>query len=271
MTRRLGPSKATRLPCAEGLQPVARQHDAGRHQLLVELAHRLEQLGRRHAARFAVLGRLHENHDTHGASPLVGEVPCGPHAHATSEASPDRQGASVFFPRPSGIARQESRRVHWPGLLEPQCKAVVARCVAAPSREETARPFFQTTRCEGPLTVRAWLCASHTNGTPQADHPVACPPAAAHRGSPRRCPKRAASAVGCGSHRTVPNPLPGQIVQRRMHAGLEHLPPPERLRQRLDHRVVHPRPWCPSASVQVKRAIVPPALVSSPKASSGTR
>ena len=35
---------------------------------------------------------------------------------------------------------------------------------------------------------------------------------------------------------------PGQILERRMHARVQHLPPPERPRQRLDHGVVDPRP-----------------------------
>src|SRR6185312_17308761 len=48
-----------------GLQPVAGQHHAGLHQLLVVLAHRLEQRGVRQHAGFAVLVRFHDYHASH--------------------------------------------------------------------------------------------------------------------------------------------------------------------------------------------------------------
>ena len=48
---------------------------------------------------------------------------------------------------------------------------------------------------------------------------------------------------------------PRQILERRVHARVEHLPPPERPRQRLDHRVVDPRPRRPRRTPQAS----PPA------------
>ena len=74
-----GPSMTVRLPPAgeahplalrARLQAVARLHDAGFHQLLVELHHVGEQLLRRHHARFAVFRGLHDHHDSHRRAPL---------------------------------------------------------------------------------------------------------------------------------------------------------------------------------------------------------
>src|SRR5262249_20759072 len=52
------------------LEPRAFKHHAGLDQLLVVLRHRGEHLLRRHLARFRVLRRLHDHHETHWMSPL---------------------------------------------------------------------------------------------------------------------------------------------------------------------------------------------------------
>ena len=52
------------------MQALAGLHDAGVDQLLVVFAHGLEQrLVFGLDARFAVLGRFHQNHDAHDLSP----------------------------------------------------------------------------------------------------------------------------------------------------------------------------------------------------------
>ena len=53
---------------------------------------------------------------------------------------------------------------------------------------------------------------------------------------------------------------PGQVLERRVHARVQHLPPPERPRQRLDHRVVDPRPRRPLRAVRRHHQLPPAAL-----------
>ena len=66
------PEKCTRTPLDDGLQAVGGQQDAGLDQLLVVLAHGLEQLGRGHHARFGTLVRLDDDHDSHSVLQVVG-------------------------------------------------------------------------------------------------------------------------------------------------------------------------------------------------------
>src|SRR6516164_4465957 len=48
-----------------GLEPVAREHDARLHQLLVVARHLAEHLLARHDPRLGILARLHDHHDPH--------------------------------------------------------------------------------------------------------------------------------------------------------------------------------------------------------------
>src|SRR5215469_601459 len=57
-------------PFRARLEPVARQHDSGLYQLFVELPHRGEQLFAGKNARFRILVRLHNDHDSHDFSPV---------------------------------------------------------------------------------------------------------------------------------------------------------------------------------------------------------
>src|SRR5919205_4643149 len=54
------------------MDPFAREHDAGLGELLVVLAHRLEQLRARKLACFALGGRLDDDDDTHRDTSWVG-------------------------------------------------------------------------------------------------------------------------------------------------------------------------------------------------------
>jgi hypothetical protein len=87
--------------------------------------------------------------------------------------------------------------------------------------------------------------------TRPAGHPTAAQAADVHRGSPRRSRARAASVAAPGSSRTSPHALrSGQVLNGRVHAAIQHLPPPERPRQSLDHRVVDSRPRRPRRAVR---------------------
>ncbi len=64
-----GPLRAVELdarPFRAGMQPLARQHDAGPDQLLVVSRHGLQQLLAGHHTRFALGCRLHDQHESHG-------------------------------------------------------------------------------------------------------------------------------------------------------------------------------------------------------------
>src|SRR5687767_13964205 len=86
--------------------------------------------------------------------------------------------------------------------------------------------------------------------TPPTDDPAAAPPAAAHRGSPRRYPGQQGEPEDFADVR-LPDPLAcRQVRDRCIHAVIEHPPPPERPRQRLDHGVVYPRSRRPIGAVR---------------------
>ena len=69
MTVRLLPGEPDAGALRAGLQPLAREHHAGLHQLLVELAHLGEQLLARQDARLGLLGGLDDHHEPHRNSP----------------------------------------------------------------------------------------------------------------------------------------------------------------------------------------------------------
>src|SRR5688500_7273318 len=80
--RPLGPVEVDPLSKLAGLEPVASEHDTRLHQLLVELPHLLEHLlGPFHLQgmrlRFRLLGCLHDHHDPHRTSSMVGSGPGG--------------------------------------------------------------------------------------------------------------------------------------------------------------------------------------------------
>src|SRR5437870_8842861 len=78
--RALGAGEAHARALGARLQPLARLHDAGLHQLLVELAHLVEKLRAGKPARLAVLGRLHHHHESHRGlltgCRKEGQIPC---------------------------------------------------------------------------------------------------------------------------------------------------------------------------------------------------
>ena len=74
------------------LQALAGQHDAGLHQLLVELAHLCEQLGAGHHAGFRALVGLDDDHEPHGVASQWRWVRSRPSERALSlrRTSPDQ-------------------------------------------------------------------------------------------------------------------------------------------------------------------------------------
>src|SRR3712207_260100 len=68
----VGAAEAHPRTLGAGVEPLAGEHDAGLRELLVVLAHRLEQLRARHLAGFALGGGLDHDHDAHRMPPGVG-------------------------------------------------------------------------------------------------------------------------------------------------------------------------------------------------------
>src|SRR3546814_1218251 len=95
------------------LEPIAFDHHPGLHQLLVELAHRLEHrghLGGGRQAALAVLGRLHEYHHAHRCSPSS-SGPTWPSSWATKQGQWNRHGRGTFrnFFSVGWVERSETR------------------------------------------------------------------------------------------------------------------------------------------------------------------
>ena len=71
MMVRLRPVESHALSLRRRLQSFAGLHDAGLDQLFVVLAHGFEKFSRGHDPRFAVLRRLHQNHNAHRCLLLI--------------------------------------------------------------------------------------------------------------------------------------------------------------------------------------------------------
>src|SRR5262249_38305765 len=87
------------------------EHDAGVHELLVELGHRCERGLARHHALFAFLVRLHHHHDSHRRFSCWGVVwdrlsPA--FTSATNDDGPDRHADALFFEGNRGYAWKSS-------------------------------------------------------------------------------------------------------------------------------------------------------------------
>ena len=96
--------------------------------------------------------------------------------------------------------------------------------------------------------------------TRRADHQAAAPPSAAIEDRldnlrRQQCQPQHPADIGC-----VHALSPSQLLKRGMHTSVQHLPPPERPRQRLDHGVVDPRPRSPLRSVRRHHQLPPAAL-----------
>src|SRR5450631_3531002 len=100
------------------MQALAREHDAGLHHFLVELAHRGQQFRARHYAGFGVLVGFHNHHETHRQAPFdpVWPVPNRPssirRARFYGTDMSDRIISQVIA---GGIARSRKCRPAWTG------------------------------------------------------------------------------------------------------------------------------------------------------------